>query len=135
MEELQQIEGIGPNIAHSIVDWFSRPTNRKVLEKLKAAGVWPVEKKQVTPEVLLPLTGLTFVVTGTLKRFSREEVKEYIQSHGGKVSESVSRNTSYLVVGENPGSKLERARALGVPILTEEELIAMVEHSSARSRK
>lgn len=135
VEELQQIEGIGPNIAQSIVDWFSRPTNRKVLEKLKAAGVWPVEKKQVTPEVLLPLTGLTFVVTGTLKRFSREEVKEYIQSHGGKVSESVSRNTSYLVVGENPGSKLERARALGVPILTEEELIAMVEHSSVRSRK
>ena len=128
-EELQQIEGIGPNIAQSIVDWFARPTNRKVLEKLKAAGVWPVERQEVMPKRPLPLAGLTFVVTGTLKRFSREEVKEYIQSYGGKVSESVSRNTHYLVVGENPGSKLERARTLGIPIISEQDLIAMVERS------
>jgi len=126
-EELQQIEGIGPNIAQSIVEWFSRPTNQEVLRKLKAAGVWPVERRDVQPEKPLPLNGLTFVVTGSLKNFSREEVKDYIQNHGGKVSESVSRNTNYLVVGENPGSKLDKARALGVPIITEEQLIAMVE--------
>jgi len=131
-EELQQIEGIGPNIAQSIVDWFARPTNRKVLEKLKAAGVWPVERKETLTEQPLPLSGLVFVVTGTLKRFSREEVKEFIQAHGGKVSESVSRNTNYLVVGENPGSKLERAKALNVPIISEEDLVAMVERSPMR---
>jgi DNA ligase (NAD+) len=95
-----------------------------VLEKLKAAGVWPVNQPSQTniPQSALPLFGLTFVVTGTLPTLSREGVKELIESHGGKVTDSVSRNTSYLVLGEAPGSKYEKAKALGVKVIREEEL-------------
>ena len=121
VDDLQQIEGIGPNIAEGIVDWFSRPLNQKVLKKLKAAGVWPraVERGKKKEG---KLSGLTFVVTGTLPTLSREGVKEFIESSGGKVTDSVSRKTDYLVLGENPGSKFDKARSLGVKIIGEEEL-------------
>ncbi len=130
LDELQQIEGVGPNIAAAIVDWFSRPQNQRLLEKLRAAGVWPVSQLSVLSEQLSangeqssgPLAGMTFVVTGTLAGFTREGVKEFIQAHGGKVTDSVSKNTSYLVLGENPGSKLDKARKLGVKVIGEEEL-------------
>jgi DNA ligase (NAD+) len=118
---LQQIEGIGPNIAEAIVDWFARPANRKMLAKLKKAGVWPMMKKDEKKKVGA-LTGMTFVVTGTLPTFSREGAKEFIESHGGKVTDSVSKNTSYLVLGENPGSKFDKAKSLGVKIIGEKEL-------------
>jgi DNA ligase (NAD+) len=122
--QLQMVEGIGPNIAEAIVDWFNRPRNLAVLEKLKAAGVWPVNRQSsiVNRQSSGPLAGLTFVVTGTLAGFSREGVKEYIESHGGKVTDSVSKNTSYLVLGEAPGSKLQKAQALGVKVIGEEGL-------------
>jgi len=123
VEELQQIEGIGPNTAASIVDWFKREANQQVLQKLKAAGVWP---KGETPKQEGPLSGLTFVITGALPSFTREQAKAFIESHGGKVSDSVSKNTAYLVVGENPGSKLEKAQRLGVKIIGEEELKRLV---------
>ncbi len=121
VDDLQTIEGIGPNIAAGIVDWFARPANQKVLKKLKAADVWPkgeekAEKKEGA------FTGLTFVVTGTLPTLTREGVKELIESNGGKVTDSVSKKTSYLVLGENPGSKLEKAQSLGVKVIGEEEL-------------
>lgn len=125
--ELQQIAGIGPNIAASIADWFSRPANRALLAKLKTAGVWPVAPKQSSVTRHQSLSGLTFVVTGTLPTFTREGVKEFIEQHGGKVTDSVSKKTSYLVLGENPGSKLEKAQALGVPILDEQELRKLAE--------
>ncbi|MGD0878041.1 MAG: NAD-dependent DNA ligase LigA [Anaerolineales bacterium] len=123
-DQLQMVNGIGPNIAEAIVDWFNNPRNMAVLEKLKAAGVWPVNQPSQTniPQSALPLFGLTFVVTGTLPTLSREGVKELIESHGGKVTDSVSRNTSYLVLGEAPGSKYEKAKALGVKVIREEEL-------------
>jgi DNA ligase (NAD+) len=121
-EDLQMIEGIGPNIAEAIVDWFSRKRNRSVLEKLRAAGVWPTSVGTAPAPSGGPLAGMTFVVTGTLAGFSREGVKELIESHGGKVTDSVSRNTSYLMLGEAPGSKLEKAKALGVKIIGENEL-------------
>ncbi len=120
-EELQLIEGLGPNIAESIVDWFAQPANQKVLKKLKAAGVWPVAKKDEKKKEG-PFTGLTFVVTGTLPTLSREGVKEFIESYGGKVIDSVSKKTSYLVLGENPGSKLDKAQSLGVKVIDEAEL-------------
>lgn len=126
--DLQQIEGVGPNIAAAIVDWFEREQNQKLLAKLKAAGVWPViAARPVAQPGSQPLQDLTFVVTGTLPGFSREGIKEYIQQHGGKVTDSVSKKTSYLVVGETPGSKLDKARELGVAILDEAALRKMVE--------
>jgi len=117
-DELQRVEGIGPNIAAAIVDWFARPANRRVLEKLRAAGVWPTGGGPAAPAGG-PLEGMTFVVTGTLAGFSRDEVKAFIEAHGGKVTDSVSRKTSYVVAGESPGSKLDRARELGVPVIDE----------------
>jgi DNA ligase (NAD+) len=121
-EDLQMIEGIGPYIAEAIVDWFSRKRNRSVLEKLRAAGVWPTSVGTAPAPSGGPLARMTFVVTGTLAGFSREGVKKFIESHGGKVTDSVSRNTSYLMLGEAPGSKLEKAKALGVKIIGENEL-------------
>ncbi len=121
--DLQSIEGFGPNTAAAIVDWFSRPANRNLLGKLKAAGVWPVVQVSETSEQSSgKLSGMTFVVTGTLAGFSREGIKEFIESHGGKVTDSVSKKTSYLVLGENPGSKLDKARSLGVPVIDEAAL-------------
>jgi len=121
-EDLQLIEGIGPNIAEAIVDWFSRERNRSVLEKLRAAGVWPTSVGMAaTPSGGL-LAGMTFVVTGTLAGFTRDGVKEFIEQHGGKVTDSVGKKTSYLVLGEAAGSKLEKAKALGVKIIGEDEL-------------
>ncbi len=114
---LQMIDGVGPNIALSIVDWFTKPANQQVLNKLKDYGVWPMRGGNFSTSAQ-ELAGFTFVVTGTLPDFSRDEIKTWIQVRGGKVTDSISRNTSYLVVGENAGSKLERARGLGVPILT-----------------
>jgi DNA ligase (NAD+) len=120
--ELQEIEGVGPNIAQAVVDWFARDANRRVLVKLKEAGVWPqsdVIQKSAGPQ---PLSGMTFVVTGTLPTFSREGVKEFIQNHGGKVTDAVSKKTSYVVYGEAPGSKIDKARELGVALLDEDGL-------------
>jgi len=120
-EDLQEIEGVGPNIAEAIVDWFKRPANQKILKKLKAVGLWPVEQgKREKGEG--KLGGLTFVVTGTLPTLSREGVKEFIESNGGKVTDSVSKKTSYLVLGEEPGSKYEKAKSLGVKIIDEDGL-------------
>lgn len=124
LEELQTIEGVGPNIAQAIVDWFARPANQQILSKLRQVGVWPISKgrRGRSDQGSAPLTGMTFVVTGTLPTLSREGAKEFIEAHGGKVTDSISKKTSYLVLGENPGSKLDKARQLGVPILDEDGL-------------
>ena len=124
-DDLQQIEGIGPNIAEAIVDWFARPANQKILKKLKAVDLWPIEVESGKKKEGA-LTGLTFVVTGTLPKYSRDGVKEFIESNGGKVTDSVSKNTSYLVLGENPGSKLDKAKSLGVKIIDEDGLKKLV---------
>jgi DNA ligase (NAD+) len=116
---LQQVGGIGPNIAEAVVDWFTRKPNRRVLDKLRAAEVWPTAEARAAGGAL---AGLTFVVTGTLPTLSREAAKAFIVDNGGKVSESVSKNTSYVVVGETPGSKLDKARSLGIPTLDEDGL-------------
>lgn len=116
--DLEKIEGVGPNIALAIVDWFKRETNTRVLYKLHQAGVWPIEKpapRQAGEK--MPLIELTFVITGTLTGVTRDELKGIIQENGGKVTDSVSKNTSYLLVGDEAGSKLEKARKLGVPTI------------------
>jgi DNA ligase (NAD+) len=123
VDELQQIEGIGPNIAIAIVDWFDRKTNQDLLRKLKNVDVWPVQQPSPTMlSVNLPLSELIFVITGTLPGYSRDELKEIIQENGGKVTDSVSKNTNYLLVGEQPGSKLDKAKKLGVKTIGMDEL-------------
>ena len=125
-ESLAQIEGIGPIIARSITEFFSREHNRRVIEKLKAAGVNTRRREEPQP-VAGPLEGLTFVITGTLSR-SRREMANLIEQHGGRVTGSVSRNTNYLLVGENPGgTKYDTAQALGTPMISEATLLEMIE--------
>ncbi len=121
VDDLMQIEGVGPNTAEGIVDWFALPFNKQVLKKLKAAGVWPKgEERGKKKEGAF--SGLTFVITGTLPTFSRDNAKALIESNGGKVTDSISKKTSYLVLGEAPGSKFEKAKSLGVKIISENEL-------------
>ncbi len=119
--DLQNIEGVGPNIARSIVDWFDRPANQAVLEKLRKSAIWPIQNLAGSGQTGQRETfkGLTFVITGTLPSWSRDEAKGFIQENGGKVTSTVSSNTDYLVVGENAGSKLDKARELGVKTIDE----------------
>ncbi len=125
VEELQAIPGIGPILAQSVFDWFAQEPNRRVVEKLKAAGVTTAQVKVEVKAGAQPLAGLTFVITGTLPAMSRDEAKDFIKAHGGKVTDSVSKNTSYLVAGEAAGSKLEKANQFGVPIIDEAALRQM----------
>lgn len=125
--DLKGIDGVGPNIAKAIVDWFGRPANQAVLGKLKAAGVWPVvDKVSTRPSEAQVLDGLVFVITGTLPTLSRDQAKELIEKYGGKVTDSVSKKTNYLVLGENAGSKLDKANELGVAKLSEEGLYQLL---------
>jgi DNA ligase (NAD+) len=128
-ERLTAIPGIGPKIAHSVVAYFLEPKNREVIEKLKKAGVDP--RHDVQEEVAGgPLTGLSFVLTGGLDAITREEATARIMALGGSVSSSVSKKTSYVVVGAEPGSKLKKAQALGTQQLNEAELLKCLEEGS-----
>lgn len=126
-DELTQIEGVGPNIAQAVVAWFDKPSNQTLLRKLREAGVWPTEAEATEEVEPQTLAGLTFVLTGTLPTMSRDEAKSWIEAHGGSVVSSVSRNTDFLVVGDSPGSKLGKARGLGVPTVDEMGLKALGE--------
>ena len=131
-EDLTEIEGIGPKIAESIVSWFQEPENQAVVEKLLAAGV---KLKQdslpaavaAAPSDDAPFGGLTFVVTGTLSALSRKDAEARIKSLGGKVTSSVTKKTSYVVVGVSPGSKATNAEKLGIPILSENAFLSVLE--------
>ena len=126
LAELQAIPGIGPILAQSVVDWFSQEPNRQVLAKLQAAGVTTAQAKAEVKAEAQPLAGLTFVITGTLPTLGRDQAKDLIKTHGGKVTDSVSKNTSYLLAGEAAGSKLTKAQQLGVPIIAEADLQRMI---------
>lgn len=128
VEELTGIPEIGPKIAESVVDYFSRPENQRLVERLAKAGLNMQEEKVQPDPAGQPLAGKTFVVTGTLEQFSRQEAQAAIEKLGGKVSGSVSKKTDYVVVGESPGSKYEKARQLGVAILKEEDFIALLKN-------
>lgn len=126
--QLEEVEGIGPRIAESVVEWFSRPANQALVDKFRRAGLRL--KKSTTPSVSAApqtLAGLTFVITGTLPTWSRDEAQSFIEQHGGKVTGSVSKKTDYLILGESPGSKLTKAESLGVSILDEEGLKRLAE--------
>ncbi len=122
-EELVGIHEIGPKVAESITFYFAVPANRERLEKMKRLGVSPTHVATASGD---KLAGKTVVVTGTLSRFSREEIHKLIEREGGKPGNSVSSKTSYLVAGESAGSKLEKARGLGVEVLSEDEFLALV---------
>ena len=122
-EELTAVPDIGEITARNISDWFSQPQSRHMVERLREAGV-NFESKRIISDARF--AGKTFVLTGALSRFTREEATEKIELLGGKVSGSVSKNTGFVVVGENAGSKERKARELGIPTLTEDEFLEMI---------
>ncbi|HVN92772.1 MAG TPA: NAD-dependent DNA ligase LigA [Terracidiphilus sp.] len=122
-DDLERVEEVGPRISHAIVEFFADKENRNLVKRLKDAGVdMTAEKKQRSTQ----LKGLTFVLTGTLPALTREEAKEKIETAGGKTAGSVSKKTSYVVAGEEAGSKLDKARELKIPVIDEEQLLAML---------
>jgi DNA ligase (NAD+) len=121
-EELQVLDGVGPIVARALVDWFSNKENKKVLDNL----LKEVEIVKAVKVASAKLSGQTFVITGTLSTLGRDEAKDKIRALGGDVSESVSVKTTYLVAGENAGSKLDKAKKLGVKVLSEEEFLKII---------
>lgn len=124
--ELEAIEGVGPQIAVSVAAWFADGRNQALLQKFRQAGLPFARKKGADTAVNQNLSGLTFVITGTLPTLSRDEARALIEAHGGKVTGSVSKNTDHLLAGEKAGSKLAKAEALGVAILDEAQLRQMI---------
>jgi DNA ligase (NAD+) len=124
-EELTSIYEIGEKMAESIINFFSDPKEREIIEKLRQYGVNFFEFEEEIQEK--PLAGMTFVLTGELDKYTRSEAKLKIEQLGGKVTSSVSKKTNYVVVGKNPGSKYDDAKKLGIPILYEDDFVALVE--------
>ncbi len=123
-DDLMKAAGVGPKIADSVVAFFKQPENRQIIEKLRKAGVKLAEEPSQAGQ--LPLSGREFVITGTLESFSRNEAEERIKALGGTTKDNVTRKTSYLVVGAEPGSKLARAQVLGIKQLTEAEFLKLI---------
>ena len=128
-EELEAVEEVGPTIAASVRAFFAASGNREQIDRLRAAGVDPVEEAPPAADAAAPaaLAGKTFVLTGTLEAMTRTEAKARIEALGGRVAESVSRNTDYVVAGESPGSKRQRAERLGVAVIDEARFHAILE--------
>jgi DNA ligase (NAD+) len=124
-EEIQEAEGVGPGRAEGIAEWFSDEENRKLIEELRGLGLNFESGDEVKP-VEGPLTGKTYVITGTLESFTRDEAAKALQAQGAKVGNSVSKKTAGLIVGEEPGSKLKKAQDAGVPILDEKALAKLL---------
>jgi DNA ligase (NAD+) len=121
LERLSQVEGIGPVIAESVYEFFHSVSGRKLVEELAELGVKLTEKPRARPAGAADLTGKTFVVTGTLEKYSRDQIEALIKQLGGKAAGSVSKKTDYLIAGAKAGSKLDKARELGVKVITEAE--------------
>ena len=127
VEELTQVEDIGEISAQAIHQYFRDPASQTIVERLKQYGVNMARQQQEGGDERF--RGKTFVITGTLPSMGRKEAAELIELHGGKVSGSVSKKTDYLVAGDNAGSKLDKANALQIPVLSEEELLGMIRES------
>ena len=124
LADVESIHGIGPRVAESIVNFFHQPSNQELLSRLKAAGLqW--SKNLGEPQTTAPtlFAGKTVVLTGALSRMTRPEASERIKTLGGRVTSTVSQKTDFLIAGDSPGSKFDRANQLGVAILTEEEFL------------
>ncbi|HEX6019502.1 MAG TPA: helix-hairpin-helix domain-containing protein, partial [Burkholderiaceae bacterium] len=128
IEQLLEVNDVGPVVAQSIHTFFEQPHNREVVEQLRGAGVhWPEHDGMAAPAIPQPLAGKTFVLTGTLPHWSRDEAKAAIEAAGGRVSGSVSKKTDYVVAGAEAGSKLDKAHELGVSVVDEAALRALLE--------
>jgi DNA ligase (NAD+) len=123
LEDLQTIEQVGPVVAQSIYDYFKNESNKKIINELLAAGVKPLHKKEKKSD---KLAGKTIVVTGALQNFSRSQIEQTIKQFGGKAASSVSKNTDYVLAGADPGSKLDKAKQLGVRVIDEKEFLKMI---------
>jgi DNA ligase (NAD+) len=127
LDQLLQVNDVGPVVAQSIRTFFDQPHNREVVEQLRAAGIhWPEGEGAADRNAPQPLAGKTLVLTGTLQTLSRDEAKALIEAAGGKVAGSVSKKTHFVVAGDEAGSKLDKARELGVTVLDEAGLRAQL---------
>ena len=124
LEELTEVPDVGAVTAQNIASWFAQPQSQHMVERLRQAGVNFESKREITDT---RFAGKIFVLTGALSKFTRDEATEKIELFGGKASGSVSKKTSFVVVGENAGSKERKARELGIPILTEDEFLEMIQ--------
>jgi DNA ligase (NAD+) len=128
-EEIAEVEGFGPDRAEAVAEWFDDKDNRALVEELRAVGLRLEAGEDERPKEG-PLTGSTYVITGTLERFSRDEAKARLEALGAKVTDSVSAKTTGLVVGEEPGaSKLTKAQKAEVPVVSESDLLALLGES------
>jgi DNA ligase (NAD+) len=134
LEQLLQVADVGPIVAQSIRTFFDQAHNREVVEQLRACGVTWTEGEP-TAGASLPLAGQTFVLTGTLPTLSRDQAKEMLEALGAKVAGSVSKKTHGVIAGAEAGSKLEKAQALGIPVLDEDGLRALVAAGAGDSRE
>lgn len=123
-EELTAVDDVGPITARYLCQWMKSPQSRDLLARLKAVGVNMTCKEKTVDS---RFAGMTFVLTGTLEKFTRDAAAEMIEKRGGKAAGSVSKKTTYVVAGENAGSKLQKAEALGIPVLTEDEFLALLD--------
>ncbi|HPQ45211.1 MAG TPA: NAD-dependent DNA ligase LigA [Syntrophales bacterium] len=130
-EDLLSVKEIGPEIAASIVTFFQEPSNLRTIERLRMAGVKPIEGHEASGELL----GKTFVLTGTLQTFSRNKAKELIESLGGNVASSITKNTDYVVAGISPGSKLDKAKTINIPVLDEREFLEITGQTLNKEQK
>lgn len=135
VEELEAVEGVGKTIAESLKQWFAEDWHREILRKWRAAGVRMEEEGGGEDEGPRPLEGLTVVVTGTLVNHTRDGAKEALQSRGAKVTGSVSKKTGFVVVGDNPGSKYDKAMQLKVPVLNEDGFAVLLEQGADAARE
>ncbi|MBT2385366.1 NAD-dependent DNA ligase LigA [Streptomyces sp. ISL-11] len=134
-EELAAVEGVGPTIAASLKQWFAEDWHREIVEKWRAAGVRFEDESKAEDEGPGPLTGLTVVVTGTLASYTRDAAKDALQSRGAKVTGSVSKKTDFVVVGDNPGSKFDKAMQLKVPVLEEDGFAVLLAEGPDAARE
>jgi len=127
LAELNNIEGVGPIVAQSIVDFFAEEKNRQTIDRLIEGGV-TIQTPEASDNNQYKLAGKSFVFTGSLTKFTRDEAKAMVEKLGGKASSSVSKKTDYVVIGENPGSKAQKAKDIGITILSENEFSALIRH-------
>jgi DNA ligase (NAD+) len=129
-ERLSEVNEIGPVIAKSVHDFFNSESGKKTVADLKAVGIDPrMEVVKAESAAELPLAGKTIVVTGTLKQYKRDEIEELIRKFGGRASGSVSKKTDFVVAGDEAGSKLEKAKQLGVKVIDEDEFARLIADS------